>query len=200
MGILQNNHIVFIRGYGYANAEKKEPVTTHTMFRWASISKTLTAVAAMQLVERHQLDLDADVRGYVPEFPDKGKPITTRQLLCHESGIPHYHNGKIVVTHVNYTVPHPFEDAVTALDFLQRVAAVVPARGPVFVFHLRLPAARRGHTARGQGTLRRADPRAARPAARTGTLRPDYQWLNIPIGPPATRSTAARWCLPATPT
>jgi hypothetical protein len=43
----------------------------------------MAAVLALQLVEKSELDLDAGVRQYVPEFPDKGVPITARELLCH---------------------------------------------------------------------------------------------------------------------
>ena len=63
--------------------------------RIASISKCLTAVAAMQLWEDGLLDLDAPVQSYVPEFPikmyeEKEMKLTSRQLLCHMAGIRHY--------------------------------------------------------------------------------------------------------------
>lgn len=83
LGIIQDGHIVYSKGYGFEDREAQVHVTTKTMFRWACISKPLTAIVAMQLVERGKLDLDTDVRTYVPEFPDKGVKITPRQLLCH---------------------------------------------------------------------------------------------------------------------
>src|SRR5437763_17217905 len=70
----------------------------------------------MQLVDKHLLDLDADVRKYVPEFPDKGEVITVRHLLCHQSGIPHYGHGRIVPTQRSYTTNQPFLDPVHSLD------------------------------------------------------------------------------------
>jgi CubicO group peptidase (beta-lactamase class C family) len=116
IGIIQNGEIVYLKGYGLADRENRTPVTAQTVFNWASNSKPLAAVAAMQLVEKKSLDLDADVRKYVPEFPDKGNVITARQLLTHQSGIPHYANGQIVPTKRRYPTPQPFMDPVFALD------------------------------------------------------------------------------------
>jgi CubicO group peptidase (beta-lactamase class C family) len=116
VGVIQKGEIVYLKGYGLAERETNKPVTPQTIFNYASNSKPLAAVAAMQLVERKLLDLDADVRKYVPEFPDKGAVVTTRHLLTHQSGIPHYSNGKIVPTERRYTTPRPFMDPVLALD------------------------------------------------------------------------------------
>ncbi len=116
IGVLQQGHIVYLKGYGAANREDNVPVSTETVFNWASNSKPVAAVLAMQLAEQKKLDLDADVRKYVPEFPDKGTVITTRSLLCHQSGIPHYANGKIVPTMRKYDVADPFSQPVLALD------------------------------------------------------------------------------------
>ena len=96
IGVLRDNEVVYVQGYGLADRERKVPVTPATVFNWASNSKPVIAVAAMQLVEKGMLDLDKDIRTYVPEFPDKGVTITTRHLLCHQSGFPHYLNGRIV--------------------------------------------------------------------------------------------------------
>ncbi len=116
VGIIQDGQVVYLKGYGQANREKRIPVTTETVFNWASNSKPLTAVAAMQLVDQKLLDLDADVRNYVPEFPDKGKVITSRHLLSHQSGIPHYSNGKVVPTQRQYSTDHSLQDPIVALD------------------------------------------------------------------------------------
>src|SRR5689334_6172312 len=71
IGILQQGRVVYVKGYGDADREQKIPVTLESKFNWASNSKPVAAVLAMQLVEKQQLDLDADVRKYVPEFPEK---------------------------------------------------------------------------------------------------------------------------------
>ena len=66
LGIIRDGHVVYSKGYGFEDREAQLHVTTKTMFRWASISKPLTAIAAMQLVERGKLDLDTDVRTFLP--------------------------------------------------------------------------------------------------------------------------------------
>lgn len=82
--------IVFSEGFGMADLEHSVPATRETIYRLASISKPITAVAALQLMERGRLDLDAPVRKYVPDFPEKKWPVTIRHLLTHTSGIRHY--------------------------------------------------------------------------------------------------------------
>jgi serine beta-lactamase-like protein LACTB len=116
MGVIVDGKVVHVRGFGFADREAKRPVDERTMFRWASISKPLTAMRAMQLVEQGKLDLDAEVREYVPEFPKKPHFITTRQLLGHLGGIVHYRNGVVIRSQVEYESPHPFADVVVALD------------------------------------------------------------------------------------
>ena len=66
VGVIQDGKITHLNGYGLADREQRVPVTRQTMFRWASISKSLTAVAAMQLWERGKLDLEREARRYVP--------------------------------------------------------------------------------------------------------------------------------------
>src|SRR5438552_14084215 len=82
--------LVWSEGFGYADAARKRPVTRATQFRIGSVSKPLTAAAVALLYEEGKLDLDAPVQRYVPTFPDKGYPITTRQLAGHLAGIRHY--------------------------------------------------------------------------------------------------------------
>jgi CubicO group peptidase (beta-lactamase class C family) len=84
------NQIVWSEGFGWASIELGVPVTPLTKFRIGSVSKTLTASAIGILLERGLLDLDATVQTYVPEFPEKRWPITSRQLAGHTSGIRHY--------------------------------------------------------------------------------------------------------------
>lgn len=94
VAIVKNNQIIFRRGYGLADLENQVPATAVTVFRIASVTKSLTAVAAMQLAERGKLDLDAPIQKYAPTFPTKAFPITTRQLLAHLSGVRNYKSGE----------------------------------------------------------------------------------------------------------
>ena len=83
---------VHAAGYGMADAERGRAANADTIYRAGSISKLFNAVAAMQLVERGQLDLDAPIQQALPEFHiivpfDDAGPITARELLCHRSGM-----------------------------------------------------------------------------------------------------------------
>lgn len=82
--------IVWSEGFGFSDLAAKRPVTRDTVFRIGSISKPITAAGLMLLVERGQLDLDAPVQKYVPDFPKKEGVITTRLLAGHLAGIRHY--------------------------------------------------------------------------------------------------------------
>jgi CubicO group peptidase (beta-lactamase class C family) len=94
VAIVLGDQIRFQGGYGMADLENFVPAKASTVYRIASVSKALTAVAAMQLAEKGKLDLDAPVQKYVPSFPTKIFPITTRQLLAHLSGIRNYRPGE----------------------------------------------------------------------------------------------------------
>jgi len=93
VAIAKDGKLIYSKGFGYSDLENKVPFTANTVSRIGSISKTFTALAAMQLVEQGKLNLDAEVQTYVPTFPKKSAPITIRQLLCHQSGIRHYKPG-----------------------------------------------------------------------------------------------------------
>ena len=62
IGLIRDHEVVYLQGYGIADKRTKTPVTRETSFRWASISKPLTAIAALQLWEAGKLDLDRDIR------------------------------------------------------------------------------------------------------------------------------------------
>ncbi len=80
----------WMKGFGFADLENRVPVKTESAFRLASITKTFTALAVMQLVEAGKIDLDAEVQTYVPHFPKKRWRVTPRMLLGHLGGISHY--------------------------------------------------------------------------------------------------------------
>ena len=88
--VVENGALDWSEGFGSADLENAVPATPRTLFRLGSVSKPMTAVAAMQLWERGKLDLDAPVQKYCPAFPMKDSPVTTRQLLGHLGGVRHY--------------------------------------------------------------------------------------------------------------
>lgn len=90
VAVLVDGTVVWSEGFGYANLEHRIPVTPLTRLRIGSVSKPVTAAALGKLVEEGRLDLDAPVQRYVPSFPQKRWPITTRQLAGHLAGIRHY--------------------------------------------------------------------------------------------------------------
>ncbi|XP_029379284.1 serine beta-lactamase-like protein LACTB, mitochondrial isoform X1 [Echeneis naucrates] len=95
VGVSVDGVQVWCEGIGYADLENRVPCGPETVMRIASISKPLTAAAAARLCEEGKLDLDAPVRKYVPEFPQKqfdgqDVTITSRMILSHLSGIRHY--------------------------------------------------------------------------------------------------------------
>ena len=90
VAVVENGEYEWGAGFGFADLENNSPATEHTLFRLGSISKSLTAVGALELWERGQFDLDAPVQKYCPAFPQKPWPITTREVMGHLGGIRHY--------------------------------------------------------------------------------------------------------------
>jgi CubicO group peptidase (beta-lactamase class C family) len=80
----------WVQAYGMRDLERGVPVTPRTTWRMASVTKSFTAVAVLQLVEQGRLELDADIHTLVPAFPEKRWPVTVRQLLGHLGGVQHY--------------------------------------------------------------------------------------------------------------
>ncbi len=82
--------ITWVKGYGFADLEHRVPASAQTAYRWASVTKPMTAVAALTLVQAGKLDLDANVQQYAPFYPEKRWPLTARRLLGHLGGVSHY--------------------------------------------------------------------------------------------------------------
>jgi CubicO group peptidase (beta-lactamase class C family) len=87
LGVIRDGKIVYEHGYGMADLEHGVPITPHTVFDIASMSKQFTGMAVLLLAEQKKLSLDDDVRRYVPELHDYGTTITLRHLLHHTSGL-----------------------------------------------------------------------------------------------------------------
>src|SRR5215469_8228932 len=98
VAVAVDGQVIYAEGFGYADLEERVPVWPTTKFRIGSISKTLTSVAVMQLVEAGKLDLDAPVQKYVPSFPDKDGKITPRLLAGHLAGIRHYKGDEFLIS------------------------------------------------------------------------------------------------------
>jgi CubicO group peptidase (beta-lactamase class C family) len=89
VSVVKDGQLLFAKGYGYADVQKKQPVSApDTLFRPGSISKLVTWTAVMQLFEQGKLDLDRDVNEYLDfKIPDAfGKPITLKNIMSHTPG------------------------------------------------------------------------------------------------------------------
>jgi len=74
LAVAKDGHLLFARGYGFADAEAQTPVQPDSLFRWGSIAKTLTAAAVVRLVEDGKLDLDTPVWNILSQYsPYNGK-------------------------------------------------------------------------------------------------------------------------------
>ncbi len=90
VAITDRTHTLRIITLGYANRETREPVTAATRFAIGSITKSMTALALLQLKDAGRVDLGAPVRRYLPWFaiPSGGRPVLVHQLLSHTAGLP----------------------------------------------------------------------------------------------------------------
>lgn len=92
IAIIRNGEVVFVKGYGYADAANKKPVTPQTGFNIGSISKTVAAWGLMKLVEQGKLGLDTPIdqyltRWHLPPSQFNAKGVTVRRLLSHTAGL-----------------------------------------------------------------------------------------------------------------
>ena len=112
IAVAVDQETVWSEGFGYADLEQRVPMWPSVKFRIGSISKSLTAAAVATLVEEGRLDLDAPIQRYVPSFPEKAYPITTRQLGGHLGGIRHYNGNE------NF-IRDPFSTVLDALSIFE---------------------------------------------------------------------------------
>lgn len=93
-GIVSGGKLIYSGAIGYTDINSKQPVTTRSVFRIASMTKSFTAMAILKLRDEGKLDLDAPVSKYIPELnftqplAADAKPISVRNLLTHTAGFP----------------------------------------------------------------------------------------------------------------
>jgi CubicO group peptidase (beta-lactamase class C family) len=93
VGVVRDGRLAFFHAHGVADIASNRPITKDTVFRIASITKTITAVALLQLWEQGLVDLDAPANDYLRAYKlvsakDTWRPATVRDLLTHTAGIP----------------------------------------------------------------------------------------------------------------
>lgn len=89
-GFLKEDCGSYIASSGYSDKRNLVKFKPNTITRIASITKTMTAIAIMQLYEKGLVNLDAPIQTYLPNFPRSSKAVTIQHILSHTSGIPHY--------------------------------------------------------------------------------------------------------------
>ena len=91
VGIVKDGKLVFVKGYGYRDYEKKLPITANTLFQLASNTKLFTATALGFLVNEGKLDWDKPIKTFVPAIEfynnDLNNTITLRDMLSHRTGV-----------------------------------------------------------------------------------------------------------------
>ena len=90
IAIVDDQEIVWAQGFGTANLKTGTAASPETVYRVGSVSKLFTDFGVMQLMERGELDIDAPVQQYLPDFRPKnpfGTSITLRQLMSHRGGL-----------------------------------------------------------------------------------------------------------------
>lgn len=91
IAVIKGDSVIHMKGYGVRDLEKKQPVTSRTLFSIASATKSFTATTAGMLVDDKKIDLDIPLQTYFPDFklfdPYASDKVTLRDLLCHRSGL-----------------------------------------------------------------------------------------------------------------
>ena len=93
IALVDGQTLVWAEGFGHADVANRIEATPDTLYRIGSISKLFNAVAALQLAEQGQLDLDRPIQDYLPDFAIRSRftpqpTFTARQLMTHHSGLP----------------------------------------------------------------------------------------------------------------
>ncbi|MEO7992652.1 MAG: serine hydrolase, partial [Chryseolinea sp.] len=97
--VSKDGKVVYKKGFGYANIEKKELIKTDTKFRIGSITKQFTAVAILKLQEEGKISVTDKLSKFLPDFPRAGE-VTIHHLLTHTSGIHSYTSKPEFITRV----------------------------------------------------------------------------------------------------
>ena len=130
--LVRDGKIVWSKGFGFANAETKEPVTNETIFEAASLSKVVFAYGVLKLVDEGKIDLDVPLNKYLGNNYDVGDDarlnlITARRVLSHTGGFPNWRsdeNGKLPI---NFTPGEKFSYSGEGFVYLSKVVEKITA-------------------------------------------------------------------------
>lgn len=120
IALVDDQEMIWAKGFGFQDPARKTPASPKTVYRVGSVSKPISALLLMILVELGLIDLDMPVQRYVPDFNPKntsGKEITLRQILSHRSGLI---RESPVGSYFDHTEPD-LEKTVASLNGLELV-------------------------------------------------------------------------------
>lgn len=131
IAVVDDGKIVWAKGYGVADISSRRPVTTATLFQAASISKPISAMGALVLVQKEVVDLDADANAALESWAipvndmTRASPVTLRTLLNHTSGADHSASGQIEIV----SPPgRSFSYSAAGYEIMQRLVMDVSGR------------------------------------------------------------------------
>lgn len=184
--VVKDEKIIYNKGFGYADWETLKPVTTESVFRWASMSKSITALIGLKLQEEKLLDLENSVSSYLPEYPYP--MVKLKYLLQNRSGLGHYTEmSRLYPAWTKRLLSYPSRDTFNAKASIEifREAPLEFQPGEHFLystFGFILAGAtldQIGKNSLGLGYLGLVNEMVRKPFGMT-TLEPDYQFNNNP--------------------
>jgi len=117
VGVCRNGKVTLCRAYGYADVATQKPLDIHSVFRIASVTKTFTAIAILQLKNQGKISLTDPLSRFLPRFPRSGE-VTVRQLMSHTAGVHDYVFGGLP--------PGTSRHWTSTAEFVTRLAKVDP--------------------------------------------------------------------------
>ena len=128
LAILRNGELVKEAYYGRAMLEHDVPVTKDTVFRLASVTKSVTSIAVLMLYERGKLDLDTSICEYLTDIPDEWSSITVRHLLSQTGGIQRTDEAYVAVIREH---PEEFLKCYRTLEYNEFIQFEPARRSPL---------------------------------------------------------------------
>lgn len=129
--VVKDGRVLVNKGYGYADKEKKTLVDKNTVFQIASVSKTFTALAALQLVEQGKMELDHDINAYLGgmKVPNETEtPLTLRSMLSYTTGFDYPDKA-------NFVAPEYVDQDIPMKKFMtEHMPTVVRTPGEAYTY------------------------------------------------------------------
>lgn len=128
--------LVWSGAVGLASVKPKIPATVNTQYRIGSVSKAVTAVALMRMVEEGLLELDDPIHNYLPDYPKYAQPLTIRQLASHMGGVRHYQFDLTKFPPTDGLSNYHYQDAMAALTQFENDGLLfTPGQGFAYSTH-----------------------------------------------------------------